>query len=108
MAKARGLKPRLRVRYLTFPTVRFHSVFGALRASLCPVVFFEGVLSCHTLPLFVEGIVACDRRGWQGWFNKKYYFLLLDTKDCIFVTNNRLWVLGKMTRPLEMALSEII
>ena len=49
------------MRRLAFPTVRFHSGF-ALRVCAGPVVFFEWC------PLFVEGVVACDRQCWNGWF----------------------------------------
>jgi len=46
LAKACGLKLRSLVRRMAFSTVRFHSVNLP-----GPVVSFEEVLSCHTLPM---------------------------------------------------------
>jgi len=51
MAKARGLKQKPHVRHLAFPTVGFHSVSLCVLVCAGPVVSFEGMLSCHTLPM---------------------------------------------------------
>ena len=43
-----------------------------------PIVSFEGVLSCHTLPMVPTvrwGVAACDRRFWHGWLARRLKFI---------------------------------